>query len=118
MQELAIPILAENKRLKINKATESLQEISKKLKEETAEVIEALGSGSLEEITSEVLDVIQVCTGVLKKMSDCGIIMEDEFEKHFNKLNKRGWVMFGAAKITIKTKEEILNEIQIYRHRD
>lgn len=71
---------------------ETLPEELLKLQEEVNEVKEAILNNDTENTTEEVLDVIQVCVGMLYTLKKTkNVDIRKEFNKHTKKLVKRGW---------------------------
>ncbi|KRQ86033.1 hypothetical protein ABG79_02165 [Caloramator mitchellensis] len=82
--------------LVLKKENETYSDIFNKLVEEVMEIkteIEAieLEVGEKEKLIAETLDVIQVCIGLLDKLSHEGVNIRKAIEKHNLKLLQRGW---------------------------
>lgn len=77
---------------------------SKKLKEEVDELIIALHSDSKKDIMEEVLDVIQVCIGILAKLFKDGVVVEQGIHRHNKKLVDRGCEAGAEIKFSVNRK--------------
>lgn len=95
---LRMLLLSKNDKLGIDKTTETLKESIKKLQEEHEEVlseaicIDYFGFNRNHELAQELLDVVQMAAGMLRRMSDDKCIdVEDEMAEHNTKLLKAGW---------------------------
>lgn len=85
-------ILDKNERLNINKNTETVEEIIKKLNEEHKELIEALEQGTdIDHIIEEALDGIQVKANLVDRYSNKNMSLEKQINLHNMKLIGRGW---------------------------
>lgn len=81
---------------------ETLPEELLKLQEEFKEVKEAIIKGDKENTTEEILDLMQVCVGMLDtKAKTEGIDLEKEINRHNRKLLERGWESRGKVLIQI-----------------
>ncbi|WDU84226.1 hypothetical protein [Caloramator sp. Dgby_cultured_2] len=82
--------------------------ILNKAKEEVDELCEELFKYELdnidnkENIAAETLDVIQVCIGLLDKLSEEGVNIRKTIEKHNLKLLHRGWRYKKVIRIDIE----------------
>lgn len=75
----------------LKKDNETYFNLFNKLVEEVIEVREEMIAYKKENLVSEILDVIQVCIGILDKLEQDGIKIKKEIEKHNLKLLQRGW---------------------------
>ena len=105
MKILRLIVLSHNDKLGINKENESWIDIINKHNEESKEVIEAIENEQLVEIGEETLDQIQVCIGILDKLSNSGININSLITKHNQKLVNRGWVEKSYITIDYKVVE-------------
>ena len=81
---------------------ETLPEELLKLQEEFKEVKEAIINGDKENTTEEILDLMQVCVGMLDtKVKIENMDLEKELNRHNRKLLKRGWENRGKVLIQI-----------------
>lgn len=81
---------------------ETLPEELLKLQEEFKEVKEAILNNDKENTTEEILDLMQVCVGMLDtKVKTEGIDLEKEINRHNRKLLERGWGSRGKVLIQI-----------------
>jgi hypothetical protein len=101
-------LLSKNDKLGIDKSKETLKESIKKLEEEYFEaeaeavVIEWHGFDRNHELAQELLDVIQVASGMLKRQVEDGCIdIETEFAEHNMKLLNNGWEYDGEVAMDI-----------------
>lgn len=63
-----------------------------KLQEEFKEVSKAIELNDIENIAEEVLDVVQVCIGMLETLQETkNIDIRQEVGRHVKKLVERGW---------------------------
>lgn len=63
-----------------------------KLQEEFKEVSKAIELNDIENIVEEVLDVVQVCIGMLETLQETkNIDIRQEVSRHVKKLVQRGW---------------------------
>ncbi|EKS4344817.1 MazG-like family protein [Clostridium botulinum] len=71
---------------------ETLPQELLKLQEEFKEVKEAIINGDKQNTTEEILDIMQVCIGMLDtQVKNKDIDLEEEVSKHNKKLVNRGW---------------------------
>ncbi|ENK0837092.1 MazG-like family protein [Clostridium botulinum] len=71
---------------------ETLPQELLKLQEEFKEVKEAIIANDKENTTEEILDIMQVCIGMLDtQVKNKDIDLEEEINKHNKKLVNRGW---------------------------
>lgn len=90
--------------LMILKKEETLPEELLKLQEEFKEVKEAIINGDKENTTEEILDLMQVCVGMLDtKAKTEGMNLEKEINRHNRKLLERGWESKGKINIKINS---------------
>jgi len=92
-------ILSHNDKLNQDNNLWNWQDIVKKHKEEAAELVEAIRKEDKYQIAEEVLDEIQVCIGILDKLENEGIDIEQIFLKHNKKLVNREWKGKGVVNI-------------------
>ncbi|ABS39824.1 MazG-like family protein [Clostridium botulinum] len=72
---------------------ETLPEELLKLQEEFKEVRQAILNKDKENTTEEILDIMQVCIGMLDtQVKNKDIDLEEEVKKHNKKLVNRGWI--------------------------
>lgn len=84
---MQLPVLSHNSSIDNNKMTIDL--FKDKLMEEANEVLEAK---STEHLAEEILDVVQVCIGMLDNLDNRkGLKIQAAVNKHLKKLSKRGW---------------------------
>lgn len=82
--------------------SETLKQEREKLLEESIELMNAITLYDIENTIEEVLDVIQVCVGILDTLGkEENIDLEKEINKHNRKLLKRGWKSKGRVLIKI-----------------
>lgn len=72
-----------------------------KLNEEVDELVEALHSKNKIAIMEEVLDVIQVCVGIIAKLFKEGMVIEQGIYKHNKKLVNRGCEAGAEVKFSV-----------------
>jgi NTP pyrophosphatase (non-canonical NTP hydrolase) len=84
-------VLDKNERLNLDNNKWTFTEISKKLREESFELREALVGYNQEHIAEEALDTIQVLAGLLDKLSNENMDLKKEIKIHNAKLKGRGW---------------------------
>ncbi|KOY64214.1 MazG nucleotide pyrophosphohydrolase domain-containing protein [Clostridium sporogenes] len=83
---------------------ETLKQEREKLLEESLELMNAITSCGIENTTEEVLDVIQVCIGILDTLEkEEDIDLEKEFNRHNRKLLGRDWKSKGKIIIKINS---------------
>lgn len=83
---------------------ETLPQELLKLQEEFKEVKEAIIANDKEKTTEEILDLIQVCVGMLDtKAKTEGMNLEKEINRHNRKLLKRGWESKGKIVLKINS---------------
>ncbi|NFH33601.1 nucleotide pyrophosphohydrolase [Clostridium sporogenes] len=83
---------------------ETLPEELLKLQEEFKEVKEAILNNDKENTTEEILDLMQVCVGMLDTKSKTeNMDLEKELNRHNRKLLKRGWKTKGKINIKINS---------------
>lgn len=73
-----------------------------KIYEESAELIEAIAEGDHVHMVEEALDNIQVALGVLDKLQQEGIDIQQAVYRHNKKLIHRGWGIKASVNIEIK----------------
>lgn len=76
----------------------------KKIKEEVDELVIAIKSRDKSAIAEEVMDVIQVCVGVMAKLYKECISIDKEIQRHNGKLNDRGCEIAAEIKFNISKK--------------
>jgi phosphoribosyl-ATP pyrophosphohydrolase len=95
--------LDKNKSLKLDHSIWTWNEILNKAKEEAKELTEAIKDGDKAHIAEEVLDNIQINIGILDKLHQEGINVNQEFLRHEKKLINRGWKSKGVIEIEVKS---------------
>lgn len=75
-----------------------------KIDEESTELIEAIKEGDSQHVAEETLDTIQVCIGILDKLYQNGINIQEEVYKHNKKLVDRGWKHKAVVKAQVNRK--------------
>lgn len=70
-----------------------------KVKEEAAELVEAIEERDSAHIAEEALDNIQVSIGILDKLHYEGIDIQQAVYKHNKKLTNRGWNYKAVIKV-------------------
>ena len=94
---MQLMVLSHNKNIDNNKLT--IEQWKSKLQEEVAELIEA---ETTKDITEEVLDVLQVCIGIIDFLVEKKAVnIKAAIQKHLKKLSRRGWrakklIVFGV----------------------
>lgn len=84
---MQLMVLSHNKNIDNNKM--DIEQWKEKLLEETMEVIEAKNTKN---ITEEVLDVLQVCIGILDFLVEKKAVnIKAAVQRHLKKLRSRGW---------------------------
>lgn len=84
---MQLPVLDHNKEIDNSKMT--IEDWKNKLQEETKEVVQAKSTAELAE---EVLDVVQVCIGIISYLIEKrGLKLKYEVNRHVKKLKNRGW---------------------------
>lgn len=86
----------------LKKDNETYFNLFNKLVEEVIEVREEMIAYKKENLVSEILDVIQVCIGILDKLEQDGIKIKKEIEKHNLKLLQRGWIYKKVLHIDVE----------------
>lgn len=113
--KLLMHVLKENKKLDIDNANASLEDIRKKLFEEFGEVVQAITNYStdrtlsnLKEVIRETFDLIQMCILVLWKCHTQALSLDEPYliqyinKEHKNKLMDRGWIIQTGIEIDVK----------------
>lgn len=72
-----------------------------KVYEESLELVEAIKEGDNAHIAEEALDVIQVTIGVLDKLHNEGMDIQQAIYRHNKKLVNRGWKEKAIVKIQV-----------------
>lgn len=80
--------VSHNKSVNVRKLTYS--EWQRKLSEECTELHESIGLHDKTKIAEEVLDVVQVCFGIIAKLVREGLLIDIMVHKHNKKLINRG----------------------------
>ncbi|AZV56784.1 MazG nucleotide pyrophosphohydrolase domain-containing protein [Clostridium sp. AWRP] len=75
-----------------------------KVNEESRELIEAIKEGNMSHIAEEVLDNIQVSIGILDKLYNEGLNIEEVVHIHNRKLVNRGWKHKAAVRVQVNKK--------------
>lgn len=96
---MKLMILGYNKALGINKDNENFKEMARKNEEESKELKEALESGDKLKIAEETLEQIQVCIGILDKLSSQGVNIDQIAKRHNKKLIMGHWKEKGIINI-------------------
>jgi len=87
---------------KVNKNTETWNDVLNKHKEESKELIVAIEEGNKSAIEEETMDQLQICFGILDKLEREGTNLEELFNRHNRKMVKRFWRDKGVIKIQWK----------------
>lgn len=95
-------ILDKNQAQGIDNNQSCWNDISEKLKEEAAELNEAISLNDKHKISEETLDVIQVCIRSLEKLEKENINLDQIFALHNKKLLSRGWTCKGVVEICVR----------------
>ncbi|MBO0575130.1 nucleotide pyrophosphohydrolase [Clostridium botulinum] len=83
---------------------ETLKQEREKLLEESIELMNAITSYDIENTIEEVMDVIQVCIGMLDTLEkEENIDLEKELNRHNKKLLKRKWKSKGKIVLKINS---------------
>lgn len=89
---MKFPILSKNSSLDIDNDKYTLKQLSEKLENEQRELNKAIKEDRNKgDIAEELFDTIQMCIGMLNKLSEEGIDMRRVALKHEKKLIKLGW---------------------------
>lgn len=99
---MIIPVLKRSKKLGIDKRTESIKSMIDKLKEESGEVEKAyLEESSWSELAGEIMDIIQVCIGLLWRLDKEKLIdIKKTIKDHWRKLMQdRDWEIETVLKV-------------------
>lgn len=86
---------------KVNLSKLTWDDWKKKLNEEVDELVVALHSGNKKDIMEEVLDVVQVCIGILAKLFKEGMVVEQGIHRHNKKLVNRGCEIAAEVKFDV-----------------
>ena len=76
--------------LKHDKRYNRSKDISKKIEEESEELIDALGFGNNEQVVDEALDLITVCLNAIYTVGH-SVDLNEAVKEHQEKLKMRGW---------------------------
>lgn len=98
---LKMVILDKNELLKLDHSTWNWNEILDKVKEESKELAVAIQEGDKAHIAEETLDNIQINMGVLDKLQQEGVNINQEFQRHEKKLINRKWKIKGIISIKV-----------------
>ncbi|MFL0196973.1 MazG-like family protein [Clostridium sp. WILCCON 0269] len=90
MKLMVLRKLIDKKGNKIDNRTMSWDDWKEKVLEEAGELCKALSSRNKKDIMEDVLDVIQVCIGILVKLFREGMVIEQGIHEHNKKLVDRG----------------------------
>ena len=96
--------LVNHKGEKIDNRTMTWDKWKETLLGEVKELCEALSSGNKKDIMEEVLDVIQVCIGMLAKLFREGMVIEQGIYRHNKKLIDRGCEACGEIRFNVSRK--------------
>ena len=96
--------LIDSKGNKIDNRTMTWENWKDKVLEEAGELCRALSSGNKKDIMEEVLDVIQVCIGMLAKLFREGMVIEQGIYRHNKKLIDRGCEACGEIRFNVSRK--------------
>lgn len=103
--KMKLPILRKvtqrnGKKVELSKLT--WDDWGKKLNEEVLELQEALHLKNKAAIIEEVLDVSQVCIGILAKLFKEGMSINNGFFEHNKKLDERGCEVIAEVKVDVQ----------------
>ncbi|MFL0197306.1 MazG-like family protein [Clostridium sp. WILCCON 0269] len=93
--------LIDRKGNKIDHRIMTWEEWKEKVLEEAGELCKALSSGNKKDIMEEVLDVIQVCIGILAKLFREGMVIEQGIHGHNKKLVDRGCEVSAEVRFNV-----------------
>lgn len=96
--------VTEHRGKKIDLSKLTWDDWKKKLNEEVDELVIALHSGNKKDIMEEVLDVVQVCIGILAKLFREGMVIEQGIHRHNKKLSNRGCEVAAEIKFNVNRK--------------
>ncbi|WP_051540279.1 hypothetical protein [Clostridium ihumii] len=82
---------SKNEKLEIDNSKLTLNELNKKLKEETNEVEAAIENKDRDNLLEELLDTIQVSANMIEKIIFDDRELENKIKEHNEKLEGRGW---------------------------
>lgn len=110
---MKFPILSKNNTLDVDNDKYSLDELSQKLEKEQKELDNAIKDKlSKGHIAEELFDTIQICIGILNKLSQDGVDMRRVALRHEKKLIKLGWRWKGYVEFkTMIMEQKKLKEI-------
>lgn len=104
---MKFPILSKNNALDVDNDKYTLGELSQKLEKEQKELDNAIKEGlSNGDIAEELFDTIQMCIGILNKLSQDGVDMRRVALRHEKKLIKRGWRWKGYVEFRTMIMEQ------------
>lgn len=104
---MKFPILSKNNALDADSDKYTLEELSENLEKEQKELDNAIKEGmSKGYIAEELFDTIQMCIGMLNKLSQDGIDMRRVALRHEKKLIKLGWRWKGYIELRTMILEE------------
>ncbi|MFT8313781.1 MAG: hypothetical protein ABF633_05930 [Clostridium sp.] len=104
---MKFPILSKNSYLDVDNDKYTLEELSKKLEIEQKELDNAIKGGMNKGyIAEELFDTMQMCLGMLNKLSEEGIDMRRVALRHEKKLIKLGWRWKGYVEFNTMVMEQ------------